>query len=89
MVFLGEDPVTPGTWGVLYSEEGWIDPPPKLHNNGTTFGYADGHSEYRKWKDPRTPETTWDDRNVPQPGNEDLHEVQRAVWGGLGYKPGS
>jgi prepilin-type processing-associated H-X9-DG protein len=87
MVFLGEDPVTPGTWGVLYSEEAWHDPPPKLHSKGTTFGFVDGHSEYRKWKDPRTPETTWDDRNVPQPGNEDLHEVQRAVWGGLGYVP--
>ena len=89
MVFLGEDPVTPGTWGVLYSEEAWYDPPPKLHSNGTTFGFADGHSEYWKWRDSRTSETTWDDRNKPQPGNQDLHKVQRAVWGRLGYVPGS
>jgi prepilin-type N-terminal cleavage/methylation domain-containing protein len=32
MVFLGEDPVSPGTWGVLYSEEAWYDSPPKLHS---------------------------------------------------------
>jgi prepilin-type N-terminal cleavage/methylation domain-containing protein/prepilin-type processing-associated H-X9-DG protein len=87
MVFLGEDPVTPGTWGVLYSSEGWWDPPPKLHSNGTTFGFADGHSEYWKWADPRTPKTEWTGSAVIQPGNTDLHKVQRAVWGKLGYEP--
>jgi prepilin-type N-terminal cleavage/methylation domain-containing protein/prepilin-type processing-associated H-X9-DG protein len=87
MVFLGEDPVSPGTWGVLYSEEAWYDAPPKLHSKGTTFSFADGHSEYWKWLDSRTAETTWDDRNIPQPGNEDLHKVQKAVWGKLGYEP--
>ena len=89
MVFLGEDPVSPGTWGVLYSQEAWYDPPPKLHSGGTTFGFADGHSEYWKWMDERTGETTWADRNTIQAGNEDLHKVQRAVWGDLGYEPGS
>lgn len=89
MVFLGEDPVSPGTWGVLYSVEAWYDPPPKLHSNGTTFGFADGHSEYWKWADSRTPETAWVDRNTPQPGNSDLHKVQKAVWGRLGYEPGT
>ena len=89
MVFLGEDPVSPGTWGVLYSVEAWYDPPPKLHSNGTTFGFADGHSEYWKWEDSRTAETTWDDRNQVQAGNKDLHKVQMAAWGELGYEPGS
>jgi prepilin-type N-terminal cleavage/methylation domain-containing protein/prepilin-type processing-associated H-X9-DG protein len=87
MVFLGEDPVSPGTWGVLYSVEGWWDPPPKLHSKGTTFNFADGHSEYWKWEDPRTPKTEWTGSNVIQPGNPDLHKVQRAVWGKLGYEP--
>ncbi len=87
MVFLGEDPVSPGTWGVLYSEEAWFDAPPKLHSNGTTFGFADGHSEYWKWADSRTAKTTWDDRNIVQAGNTDLHKVQKAVWGKLGYVP--
>jgi prepilin-type N-terminal cleavage/methylation domain-containing protein/prepilin-type processing-associated H-X9-DG protein len=89
MVFLGEDPVSPGTWGVLYSVEAWFDAPPKLHSKGTTFGFADGHSEYWKWLDDRTAKTTWDDRNVAQPGNTDLHNVQKGVWGQLGYTPNS
>jgi prepilin-type N-terminal cleavage/methylation domain-containing protein/prepilin-type processing-associated H-X9-DG protein len=87
MVFLDEEPVTPGTWGVLYSLEAWFDPPPKLHSKGTTFGFADGHSEYWRWADRRTEETTWDTRNVVQRGNTDLHKVQKAVWGKLGYTP--
>ena len=87
MVFLGEDPVTQGTWGVLYSVEAWFDPPPKLHSKGTTFGFVDGHSEYWRWADRRTEETTWDSRNVVQRGNTDLQRVQKAVWGKLGYIP--
>jgi len=87
MVFLDEDPVSPGTWGVLYSKEAWFDAPPKLHSKGTTFGFADGHSEYWRWADKRTERTTWNDRNVVQAGNTDLHKVQRAVWGQLGYAP--
>ncbi len=87
MVFLGECPPTPGSWGVWYSAEAWWDPPPKLHSKGTTFSFADGHSEYWKWHDPRTPKTTWDDRGDTEwgKGNKDLHRVQRAVWGSLGY----
>ncbi len=32
----------------------WADSPPKLHNMGTTFVFADGHALYRKWTDPHT-----------------------------------
>ncbi len=87
MVFLDECPPSKGTWGVLYSKEAWFDPPPKLHSKGTTFSFADGHSEYWKWHDKRTSETTWDDHKIPQPGNVDLHKVQKSVWGKLGYEP--
>ncbi|MBP8304961.1 MAG: type II secretion system protein [Phycisphaerae bacterium] len=87
MVFVGEDPVSQGTWGVLYSLEAWYDPPPKLHSRGTTFSFADGHSEYWKWSDKRTERTTWAQHNIVQRGNPDLHRVQRAVWGQLGYVP--
>ncbi len=73
---------------MLYSQEAWFDSPPKLHAKGTTFGFADGHSEYWKWADPRTEKTTWDNRNQVQAGNVDLHRVQRGVWGQLGYVPG-
>jgi prepilin-type N-terminal cleavage/methylation domain-containing protein/prepilin-type processing-associated H-X9-DG protein len=87
MVFLDESPPSPGSFGIKYATEAWWDPPPKLHNKGTTFSFADGHSEFWKWKDPRTAETTWTGNDVVQPGNVDLHRVQRAVWGGLGYTP--
>jgi prepilin-type N-terminal cleavage/methylation domain-containing protein/prepilin-type processing-associated H-X9-DG protein len=86
MVFLGESPVTKGSWGVLYSEERWWDPAPVRHGKGATFSFADGHGEYWKWKDERTIEYDWDDAD--QSGNKDLHNVQRAVWGRLGYEPG-
>jgi prepilin-type processing-associated H-X9-DG protein len=65
------------------------DPPPIRHGNGTNFSYADGHSEYWKWKDPRT--ISYGRLEVGsgpnQPGNPDLHRVQKAVWGELGYTP--
>ncbi len=68
------------------------------HGDGTNFGFADGHSEYWKWKDPRTLDVAkadydyWQNtgRNggeALQPGNEDLHRVQRGVWSKLGYEP--
>jgi len=87
MVFLDESPPSPGSWGIKYATEAWWDPPPKLHNKGTTFSFADGHSEFWKWKDPRTSEAEWTNGDVSQPGNVDLHRVQRAAWGGLGYTP--
>ncbi len=89
MVFLGESPVSTGTWGIKYKTEGWWDPPPKLHSKGTTFSFADGHSEFWKWRDSRTAKTEWTGNDVIQKGNVDLHNVQRAVWGSLGYEPGA
>ena len=49
---------------------------------------ADGHAEYWKWCDSRTIDLSHGlgvDRT--QPGNPDLHKVQRAMWGKLGYEP--
>lgn len=59
------------------------------HGNGTNFSFAGGHSEYWKWRDPRTVEygTLTPGANPSQPGNPDLHRVQQAFWGKLGYAP--
>ena len=59
------------------------------HDNGTSFSFADGHSEYWKWKDPRTVEyaTMTVGADPHQPGKPDLYQVQEAVWGKLGYTP--
>ncbi len=39
----------PGTF-----QGNWIDAPAIWHNNGSTFGFADGHAENHRWEDPRT-----------------------------------
>ncbi|UCF15347.1 MAG: prepilin-type N-terminal cleavage/methylation domain-containing protein [Phycisphaerales bacterium] len=74
-----------GGWTVEVTRERWWDPPPIRHGDGTTFSFADGHSEYHKWKDPRTIEFG---KRIPptafspdQPGNEDIHWAAVAMWG--------
>jgi prepilin-type N-terminal cleavage/methylation domain-containing protein/prepilin-type processing-associated H-X9-DG protein len=73
--------------GILAADNRHKDPPPIRHGNGTNFSFADGHSEYWKWKDPRT--ISYGKLEVgsgpSQKGNPDLHRVQKAVWGELGY----
>jgi prepilin-type N-terminal cleavage/methylation domain-containing protein/prepilin-type processing-associated H-X9-DG protein len=88
IVFLddgGTGPSAMGGWTVYTDQEKWWDPPPVRHGDGTNYGFADGHSDYHKWKDPRTIEFG---KRVPpsynsanQPGNEDFHWAAEAVWG--------
>ena len=89
VVFVDEGELTPCSWTVYYDRESWWDYPPLRHGNGTNFSFADGHSEYWKWTDTRTiglgnKEPGFVGR---QEGNTDLHRVQKAVWGKLGYTP--
>ncbi len=74
-----------GGWTVYVRDEKWWDPPPIRHGDGSTFSFADGHSDYHKWKDPRTLEFG---KRVPptafsavQAGNEDIHWAAVAMWG--------
>jgi prepilin-type N-terminal cleavage/methylation domain-containing protein/prepilin-type processing-associated H-X9-DG protein len=74
-----------GGWTVYVTEEKWWDPPPVRHGDGSTFSFADGHSDYHKWKDPRTIEFG---KRVPptafsavQAGNEDIQWAAVAMWG--------
>jgi len=98
IVFLDEGRLSPNSWTLWYDQERWWDQITARHGDGTDFGFADGHSEYWKWKDPRTIEVAKMDYNYWQgtgrngaesnsPGNEDLHRVQRGVWTRLGYTP--
>jgi prepilin-type N-terminal cleavage/methylation domain-containing protein len=94
-VFLDEGQLTPSSWTVYYSKELWWDRPTVRHSNGTCWSFADGHSEYWTWMDPRTVRLGRHDSG-PKIGdlywsrdNPDLHRVQRACWGGLGYEPGT
>ncbi|MBL7154541.1 MAG: prepilin-type N-terminal cleavage/methylation domain-containing protein [Phycisphaerae bacterium] len=74
-----------GGWTCYVNTDYWWDPPPVRHGNGTTFSFADGRSEYRKWSDPRTVE--FGKREPPtafspeQAGNEDIRWTSLGSWG--------
>ena len=98
IVFLDEGRLSPSSWTIWYDQERWWDQITARHGDGTNFSFADSHAEYWKWKDPRTLDVakadylTWQNttRNggeSTQPGNEDLHRVQRGIFGKLGYTP--
>jgi len=98
IVFLDEGRLSPSSWTVWYNQERWWDQITARHGDGTNFAFADSHSEYWKWNDPRTLDvakadyTWWQNtgRNggqSTQPGNKDLHRVQRGCFGKLGYTP--
>jgi len=78
-------------WDVGYTKPMWHDKPTVRHGNGTNWSFADGHSEYHKWRDPRTIELANDPEvydsmaSVSHPGSEDLTWVTKGVWGGLNY----
>ncbi len=100
LVFLDEGRLSASSFTVYYYEELWWDQITARHGQGTTFSFADGHSEYWKWEDPRTVEIGMTDYDMAYQtlnfsgnpeygrGNKDLHKVQRGAWGGkLGYTP--
>ena len=100
LVFLDEGRLSSNSWTIWYNLERWWDQITARHGDGTNVAFADGRSEYFKWKDPRTIEIAkmdfdyWQStgRNGSQaysPGNPDLHRVQKAVWSKLGYTPSS
>ena len=98
IVFLDEGRLSPSSWTIHYDQERWWDQITARHGDGTNFAFADGHSEYWKWNDPRTLDVAKADyaqwQNVgrfggesAQIGNQDLERVQRGVFGQLGYAP--
>ena len=96
MVFIDEGFITPDSYNTHYRQETWWDDPPVRHNDGMTASFADGHAEHWQWKGIDTIE--WgrfseqrhvSNNRLPETaeGFEDLHRLQRAVWGRLGYEP--
>ncbi|MFH1371646.1 MAG: prepilin-type N-terminal cleavage/methylation domain-containing protein [Planctomycetota bacterium] len=87
----GTGPSAKGGWTVrVYknsdlNSQRWWDPPPIRHGEGTTFSFADGHTEYHKWRDKRTIDfglkgTAQSTQEYGQ-GNEDLIWSSIGVWG--------
>jgi len=93
LVFADEGSMTPDAYAAHYSQERWFDLPPVQHNDGGTLSFADGHVEYWKWKSPET--VAIGRSGAPGQGQtchscdacEDLHRLQTAIWGRLGYEP--
>jgi prepilin-type N-terminal cleavage/methylation domain-containing protein/prepilin-type processing-associated H-X9-DG protein len=87
-VFVEDSGATPqGGWTIHYTGNAWWDEPPLRHGNGANWSFADGHSEYWKWKNPDTPK--WNADNEPQwkhmerPGDVDIYRARKAAWGKL------
>jgi len=94
VAFIDEGWVTPDSYAVHYDRAQWWDDPMIRHGNGTSLSFADGHSEYWKWKGTDTVRFG-KERDITHPGNhyppetpeghEDLQRVQKGCWGKLGY----
>lgn len=98
VVFIDVGRAAPDSFAVHYDKEQWWDPPPVQHGDGMNLSFADGHSEYWKWKGKetiklgKTADRTRPLSNIiPQSseGKVDLYRLQKAVWGKLGYTPGA
>ncbi len=87
-VFIDEGRLSPVSWTVYYDRAQWWDGTPARHGDGTNLSFVDGHSEYWKWKDPRTvARSKGESTATVQLDNLDLQRIQRACWGKLGYEP--
>jgi len=96
VVFIDEGWVTPDSYAVHYVTAQWWDDPMVRHGNGVSLSFADGHSEYWKWKGADTVrfgkarDRTHPGNHYPPEtpeGHEDLQRVQKGCWGKLGYTP--
>jgi len=96
IIFIDEGWVTPDSYAVHYVTAQWWDDPMVRHGNGVSLSFADGHSEYWKWKGADTVrfgkarDRTHPGNHYPPEtpeGHEDLQRVQKGCWGKLGYTP--
>jgi prepilin-type processing-associated H-X9-DG protein len=93
-VFLDTGVVKGGAFFVVYSSSGssqpgrWYDLPPMRHGQGTTFSFADGHTEYRKWTDPHTLAAAssgqWGGGSIDY-CDCDLRWITKVTWGSVPY----
>ena len=79
------------SYRVWYDQPQWGSPPPIRHRDGATVSFADAHSVYWKWKGEDTIDygrnNTGDVAPTTPEGIMDLEQMQRAVYGRLGYIP--
>jgi prepilin-type N-terminal cleavage/methylation domain-containing protein/prepilin-type processing-associated H-X9-DG protein len=82
-VFLDEreDSLDDGFFATEMAQELWYNWPASYHNGACGFAFADGHSEIKRWVDPRTKPSLKKggarlNMLVPSPGNVDLKWMQ-------------
>ena len=72
-----------GSWIMNKTGDCWIDPLAPWHNERSTLGFADGHSEKIRWQDERTIEMNWNQNfNECHAGSPDLYYMQRGYVAG-------
>jgi prepilin-type N-terminal cleavage/methylation domain-containing protein/prepilin-type processing-associated H-X9-DG protein len=69
--------INDNTWDIFLDleVEQWCDPFAILHNNTSTFGYADGHAERHKWTQQRT-------RDMAEKGEKDWEVINEGTHPG-------
>ena len=103
IVFIDIGWVTPDSYAVYFDREFWWDNPPARHGGGTSVSFADGHSEWHRWKGkwtvakgtslynsgPAYPGEPINGEFIPATIDDfhDLYWTQRGCWGELGYSP--
>jgi prepilin-type N-terminal cleavage/methylation domain-containing protein len=89
IVFIDVGEILMGSYKVWYHQNQWGDPPPVRHRDGATVSFADAHSIYIKWKGIDTVDYgrngNGDVAPISPEGTVDLQEMQRYVYGTLGY----
>lgn len=83
MPWASKNEVTGGFVVMPYPAPVWIDTPAVPHSGGTCLSFVDGHCEYWRWSDPRTPSLS---TYQMTPGDPDLLRLQNVC--GIGLVPG-
>lgn len=64
----------------------WVDPIGWWHSDGVVFAFVDGHTEYWRWEDARTP-LIGAVFHATTPNNPDLLRIRRHSWPGVHGMP--
>jgi len=93
LVFIDEGLSSPDAYSTRYDQAAWWDQPTTRHGDGTNVAFADGHSQYHKWRGLETIKKGRDNvRSWPgiwgpteEDGLADVQWVQWGIWGEFGY----
>ncbi len=91
LVFLDEGQISPDSYAIHYVSPRWWDPPFVRHGDGTNVSFADGHSDYWKYRGAETirvgkmANLQYNYTPTTDEGLADLQKMQEAIWGRLGY----